>query len=167
MKYFLKNYVFQNIWPKTEMSNVQMPNVQPGRPGRLPVCLRRADLPNSRTRKPTRRPEQRVDSAPAIGTATMAATWPLSAIAGILPASLSLTLLLATLVPPSPFPPNPASSSSPWHSRHLSVSCAGIHPGAGRSGVLLRAHPQDRMHALVSLLPCSRPTLLVSPAICV
>jgi dolichyl-phosphate beta-glucosyltransferase len=37
----------------------------------------------------------------------MAAAWPLSAIAGILPASLSLALLLATPAPPPPPPPPP------------------------------------------------------------
>ena len=133
-----------------------------------PIRLRRADLP----------PESPLEEhssgwtrhRPAVGTAMMAAAWPLSAVAGLLPASLSLTLLLATLVPPSPLPPKPCSSvpasSSPRRARHLSLFCAGVHPGAGRSGRLLRAHPQDRMHALVSQLPCSRLILFVSPAIC-
>jgi len=34
----------------------------------------------------------------------VAAVWSLSAVAGCIPASLSLTLLIATLVYPSPFP---------------------------------------------------------------
>ncbi|KAG0537945.1 hypothetical protein BDA96_03G192500 [Sorghum bicolor] len=48
---------------------------------------------------------------------------------GLLPASLSLTLLLATLVPPSPFPPNPAPPSllPPRRGAHaISPCCARV-----------------------------------------
>lgn len=75
--------------------------LNPSDPGRSPH-LRDG---TRRARDPTRRRKQqwwvRVDSTPAVAMA--AAGWPLSSsVADLLPASLSLTLLLASLVHPLP-----------------------------------------------------------------
>jgi hypothetical protein len=65
-----------------------------------------ADLPDSRTRKRTHSSGWWTRHRPP-GDAMVAAAWPLSAVAGLIPASLSLTLLIATLVLPSPPPYTP------------------------------------------------------------
>jgi hypothetical protein len=62
----------------------------------------------------------------------------------------------------NPAPPPPSSSPPPLAAVLTPcppLSCAGVHPGAGRRRLLLRAHPQDRMHALVSRFspPVSHP----------
>lgn len=151
--YYPVCFSFDNPFKQKERKKKTRPTtfgpgaLNPSDPGRSPH-LRDG---TRRARDATTQAEQWVDSTPAVAMA--AAGWPLSSsVADLLPASLSLTLLLASLVHPRS-PPNPLSPLYPLPRATYPFSplpCAGGRRGAGRRRLLLRAHPQDRMHALVS-----------------
>jgi hypothetical protein len=68
---------------------------------------------------------------------------------------------------PSPKRPKPCPPSSPRRSRHVSLSCAGVHPGAGHCGRLHRAQQQKHLHVIVSQLTCSCLSSTLFPPRCV